>query len=123
VYREYFISTPLLYAAEPLRFGECKIHLRGSEERSFIDGPSAQEVDDAFDFVYTLATYAHIPGLCIQVRGQQERDELTEDPHSFKKEDWTRWAFAHIPLRIIPLVKLDQSEFHLVQTVLNSEAE
>lgn len=122
MYREYFISTPLIYAAEPLRFGECRIHLRGSKQRSFIDGPSAQEVDDAVDFIIdVLVRYAHIPGFCIQVRGQREHEEFPEDPHLFAKEDWTRWAFSRMPLTEIHLVELDQQQCQLLQRVLDSE--
>ena len=122
MYREYFISTPLVYTAEPFRFDECKIYLRGNEERSFIDGPSAQKVDDAFDFVHVLVTYANIPGLCIQVRGQLEPGEFPKDPRLVKREDWTRWAFVRILLTEIPVVRLDEQQFQLVQKVLDSEA-
>lgn len=122
MYREYFISTPLIHAAELLRFGECRIHLKGSEQRSFIDGPSAQEVDDAFNFVHILVTHAHIPGLCIQIRNQRECEEFPKNQRLFKKEDWRRWAFSRIPLTEISVIRLDEQQFQLVQKVLDSEA-
>jgi hypothetical protein len=124
--REYFISTPLLLTPTPLRFCGCAIHLLGATGPSFIEGPSADSIDDAFEFASLLADAERlpclrIPSLYVQLRYQEQKPTLPADPRKFRQADWTAWAFSIIPIASIPVVTFTTDDLRTIQAVLDSE--
>lgn len=120
MYKEYFVSTPLLRAAIPLTYGPCTIYLRGTAGRSFIEGPSPQDVDNAFDFVLSVASCAHVRGLRVHLRGGNDRETRPDEYRAAETINWDDWAFSRIPLESIPLVELSPQESADLQLALTS---
>ena len=116
----YFITTPLVFAPQPLKYGKCIIRLVGRNGRSFIEGPSAKAIDEAFEFVSAIQHRAYIPNLRVRLRGITEQVVLPRDINAIKEGDWINWAFSLIPLQEIPLVVLSEEQCAAVQMELDT---
>lgn len=119
MYREYFITAPLILNKVTFRYGDCRIVMRGKEAKCYIDGPTAEEVKVAFDFQFALRNRARIPGLRCLLRSTSDRDSFPENPREIRSEDWERWAFTTISLNSIPGIVLSDEECKSIQREIN----
>ena len=120
MYKEYFITTPLILNKVTFEYRDCQIVLRGKEARSYIEGPTAEAVNVAFDFQFALRDKAYIPGLRFWLRSTSERTSLPEDPRDIRSEDWVDWAFSTIPLDSIPPIPLSEAECKSIQKEIDN---
>ncbi len=120
MYKEYFITTPLILNKVTFEYRDCQIVLRGKEARSYIEGPTAEAVNVAFDFQFALRDKAYIPGLRFWLRSTSEGTSLPEDPRDIKSEDWVDWAFSRIPLYSIPGITLSEADCKSIQKEIDN---
>ncbi|KKK55500.1 hypothetical protein LCGC14_3073930 [marine sediment metagenome] len=109
MHREDFISTPLVKTTQPLRFQRCLLHFGGQDLPSYVEGPSAEKVDQAFDIFDLLADpellgELAIPGISVQVRNVPGQLTFPDEPRDFKRLDWHKYLAINVPKERIPCV-------------------
>ncbi len=124
MYREDFISTPLIKTPQPLRFQSCFVHFGGQDLPSYVEGPSAEKVDEAFDIFDLLADREllgelAIPGISVQVRNVPGQLTFPEKPRDFKRPDWHRYLAINIPKEYIPCVSFSDQMTRELQVAVD----
>jgi hypothetical protein len=119
MYREYFITTPLILNKVIFRYGNCRIVMRGNEAKSYIEGPTHEMVDNSFNFEFALRDKAHIPGLRFWLRSTSDEISFPKNPREIRGEAWPKWAFSNIPLDSIPAITLSEKECESIQQEIN----
>lgn len=115
MHKEYFITAPLILSPVDFQIGNCTIRLNGNKDHSYIQGPSAEEVDQAFEFIFAIQDIAHVPGISVFLRGVSKDIAFPKNPREIKAEEWVNWAFSMLPLKSIPLIVLSQEEGDAIQ--------
>lgn len=115
-YREYFITVPLIEAKVPLTYGKCAIFLNGNKEKSYIEGPVIEAVDDAFDFICAIP----VPNIKVVYRGTEKRITFQDESQINAKIDWWGNIFNQVPLKSLPIVTFGLKECKVIQEEIDT---